>query len=188
MIAADAVANEILRKVVAFVKMGDRVQLRAFDGFPVAIYVTDIDGFLTYFNPACIAFAGRTPTLNQDRWCVTWKLYTNTGDFLPHERCPMAVAIQTKQTVRGVTAVAERPDGIRIKFQPFPTPVISENGELLGAVNMLVDIGPASQDNPQASQSERIEQALQTFTMAEVQNLVEEIETALDPNPPRLLN
>jgi PAS domain S-box-containing protein len=192
MISPDAVANEILRKVVAFVKKGDQLQLRALDSFPVAIYVTDTDGFITYFNPACIDFAGRTPTLNQDRWCVTWKLYTDRGDFLPHERCPMAVAIQTKRAVRGITAVAERPDGIRIKFQPFPTPVIDENGELLGAVNLLVDVtdhrGAAAGHDPQTSPSERVEQALQTFTIAEVQYLVDEIENALAPRPPRLLN
>jgi hypothetical protein len=52
----------------------------------------------------------------------------------------MALAIQTKRVIRGVTAVAERPDGVRIKFQPFPTPVFDENGDLLGAVNMLVDM------------------------------------------------
>jgi hypothetical protein len=47
MISPDAVANEILRKVVAFVKNGDRLQLLALHTFPVAIYVTDIDGFIT---------------------------------------------------------------------------------------------------------------------------------------------
>jgi PAS domain-containing protein len=192
MISPDFVADAILRKVVAFVKGGDRVQLHALDTFPVAIYVTDIDGFITYFNPACIDFAGRTPTLNQDRWCVTWKLYTYSGDFLPHERCPMAVAIRTKRAVRGATAVAERPDGVRVNFQPFPTPVISENGELLGAVNMLVDImgngEPASRADPRTSQSERVRQALQMFTTAEVQDLVEEIETVLGDRPPRILN
>jgi PAS domain-containing protein len=192
MISPNVVANEILRKVVALVKKGDPLQLRALDNFPVAIYVTDINGFITYFNTACIDFAGRTPTLNQDRWCVTWKLFTNEGDFLPHEQCPMAVAIQTKRAVRGVTAVAERPDGIRIKFEPFPTPVISENDELLGAVNMLVDVadsgGPGFQDHPLISQSELVRQALRTFTMGEVQILVEEIETVLGRRPPRVLN
>jgi PAS domain-containing protein len=191
-ISPDAVANQILRKVAAFVRKGDPAQLRALDSFPVAIYVTDIDGFLTYFNPACIDFAGRTPTLNQDRWCVTWKLYTNEGDFLPHDQCPMAVAIQTRRIVRGVTAVAERPDGLRIKFQPFPTPVVGENGELLAAINMLVDVTdggePAGEGDPQGAQSERVKRALQTFTIVEVQELVEEIETALGRNPPRLLN
>jgi PAS domain-containing protein len=192
MISPDALASEILRKVVAVIKRGDGVQLHTLDTFPVAIYATDICGFITYFNPACIDFAGRTPTLNEDRWCVAWKLYTNEGDVLPHERCPMAVAIQTRRAVRGTTAVAERPDGIRIKFQPFPTPVIGENGELLGAVNMLVDITgncePASQDDPQTPPNERIKQALQTFTPVEVRDLVEEIETVLGGRPPRVLN
>jgi hypothetical protein len=104
----------------------------------------------------------------------------------------MAVAIQTKRAVRGVTAVAERPDGIRIKFEPFPTPVIGESGELLGAVNMLVDITgiyeAASRNDRQTSQSERVEQALQNLTLAEVQDLVDEIETTICPRPPRLLN
>jgi PAS domain-containing protein len=190
-IPPDTVAEAILRKVVSFARNEDRAQLHALDSFPLAIYVTDINGFITYFNPACIDFAGRTPTLNEDRWCVTWKLFTNEGDFLPHERCPMAIAIQTKRAVRGMTAVAERPNGIRIRFQPFPTPVISEDGELLGAVNMLVDIasnsGVASGDDPQTLQSQRVEQVLQTFTLIEVQDLVEEIEIALG-RPPRVLN
>jgi PAS domain-containing protein len=191
-ISPDAVADEILRKVVAIVKKGDPVQLHALDTFPVAIYVTDIDGFITYFNPACTDFAGRTPTLNRDRWCVTWKLYTNQGDFLPHERCPMAVAIQTKRVVRGVTAVAERPDGLRVNFLPFPTPVIGESGNLLGAVNMLIDItgnrGLTAHDDSRISQNERVRQVLQTFTIAEVRDLMEEIETVLGRHPPRVLN
>jgi hypothetical protein len=51
MISPDAVANEILRKVVALVRKGDQVQLHALDGFPVAIYVTDVAGCITYFGP-----------------------------------------------------------------------------------------------------------------------------------------
>jgi len=195
MIPSDIGADEILRKVVGVVKKADPAQLRALDSFPVAIYVTDIDGFITYFNPACIDFAGRTPTLNRDRWCVTWKLYTDAGDFLPHERCPMALAIQTRRAVRGVTAVAERPNGIRIRFQPFPTPVVGDNGELLAAVNMLVEMtgyrGPAlrgRRDGSRTSSIERVNQALKTFTVGDVQDLVEEIEAELDQRPPRLLN
>jgi two-component sensor histidine kinase len=39
-----------------------------------------------------------------------------------------------------VEAIAERPDGSRICFVPYPTPLRDETGTLLGAVNMLVDI------------------------------------------------
>jgi PAS domain S-box-containing protein len=37
-------------------------------------------------------------------------------------------------------AVAERPDGTRIPFIPYPTPLFDGSGRLTGAINMLVDI------------------------------------------------
>jgi PAS domain-containing protein len=94
----------------------------ALDQLPAPIYVTDAEGVVTYFNPSCIGFAGRTPSVGKDRWCVTWKLYTDDGKFLPHDSCPMADAIKSKRIIRGVTAVAERPDGTRVNFMPYPTP------------------------------------------------------------------
>jgi PAS domain-containing protein len=37
-------------------------------------------------------------------------------------------------------AVAERPDGTRVHFIPYPTPLYDASGTLIGAVNMLIDI------------------------------------------------
>jgi PAS domain-containing protein len=37
-------------------------------------------------------------------------------------------------------AVAERPDGTRVPFEPYPTPLFDASGDLIGAVNMLIDI------------------------------------------------
>lgn len=73
-------------------------------------------------------------------WCVTWKLYWPDGTPLPHDECPMAVALKENRPVRDVEAVAERPDGSRICFMPYPTPLRDGRGRLVGAVNMLVDI------------------------------------------------
>lgn len=106
---------------------------------PAAIYTTDADGRITFFNQACIEFAGRTPKIG-DMWCVTWKLFTPDGVPLRHEDCPMAIALKENRPVRNVEAIAERPDGSRICFMPYPTPLRDEAGQLLGAVNMLVDI------------------------------------------------
>src|SRR5665213_217754 len=69
----------------------------ALDQLPAPIYVTDAEGFITYFNPSCVGFAGRTPAIGKDQWCVTWKLYTDDGKFLPHDSCPMADAIKAKR-------------------------------------------------------------------------------------------
>jgi hypothetical protein len=52
----------------------------------------------------------------------------------------MAVAIQERRPVRGSEAIAERPDGTRVNFPPYPTPLFDEEGILIGAVNMFIDI------------------------------------------------
>lgn len=126
---------------VARAVTGDEGNLaQVLERVPAATYVTDRRGTVVRFNDACIALAGRQPRANRDRWCVTWKLYTEQGVFLPHHRCPMAVAIRGKRKLRGIRAIAERPDGTRIRFTPFPTPLLGNDGELLGAVNLLVDL------------------------------------------------
>jgi PAS domain S-box-containing protein len=113
---------------------------KVLDELPAPIYVTDTEGSVTYWNQACIELAGRVPQLGRDRWCVTWKIYTTTGEFMPHAECPMAEAIRQKRVIRDAVAIAERPDGTRIAFRPYPTPLFDDEGALTGAVNMLIDV------------------------------------------------
>lgn len=118
----------------------------ALDQIPVPVYVTDSEGAVTYWNRACIEFAGREPQLGQDRWCVTWQLYTMHGERLPHDECPMAVAIKERRQVRNAVAIAMRPDGSRVAFTPYPTPLFDEGGELSGAINLLIDVSAEQAD------------------------------------------
>lgn len=110
------------------------------DELPVPVYTTDADGQVTYWNRACVDFAGREPELGEDRWCVTWRIYTTAGEFLPHDQCPMAVAIRERREIRDKVAIAMRPDGSRRAFTPYPTPLFDSAGQLSGAVNMLIDV------------------------------------------------
>ena len=110
------------------------------EAIPAAVYTTDAEGRITFFNQAAVEFSGRVPELGTDSWCVTWKLYNMDGTPLPHDQCPMAVALREKRPVLGCEAVAERPDGQRRIFTPYPTPLFDDQGRLTGAVNMLVDI------------------------------------------------
>jgi PAS domain S-box-containing protein len=110
------------------------------EALPAAIYTTDADGIVTFCNRAAAELAGREPEIGKDQWCVTWRLRRADGSALPHDECPMAVALKEKRPVRGVEAYAERPDGTLVPFRPYPTPIFGPLGELVGAVNMLVDI------------------------------------------------
>ncbi len=116
-------------------------QLRGLiDGLPAAIYTTDENGFLTHYNRAAVEFAGRVPKLGVDRWCMTWKLFEADGTFLPHEQCPMAVALKEGRDIDGGEVIAERPDGTRRWFTPYPRVFRDAHGKITGGLNMLVDI------------------------------------------------
>jgi PAS domain S-box-containing protein len=121
-------------------KEGQQRWRAAIDAIPAALYITDADGRITYYNEAAVEMSGRRPELGADSWCVTWRLFNLDGSPLPHDECPMAVALKEDRPVRGVEAIAERPDGRRVRFQPFPTPLHDEHGRLLGAINLLMDV------------------------------------------------
>jgi len=110
------------------------------EALPVAIHMTDPAGYVTYCNAAAVALWGLTPEPGTSRYCGSWKLYRPDGRPLPHDECPMAMALRHKKPIRGAEAIAERPDGTRVPFIPFPTPLFDTSGALIGGVNMLVDI------------------------------------------------
>jgi PAS domain S-box-containing protein len=134
------------------------------DALPTAIYTTDSAGRITHFNPAAVEFSGRTPELGRDEWCVSWKLYRPDGTPLPLEECPMAVSLREGRPVRGAEAIAERPDGTRRWFMPYPTPLYDSGGTVVGGINMLVDI----------TERKRSEHALRESS----QSLAEDLEAA----------
>ncbi len=110
------------------------------DALPAAIYATDAEGRLTHFNRAAVELSGRVPELGTDHWCVTWKLYYPDGKPMRHDECPMAICLRERRPVLDTEAIAERPDGTRFWFQPYPTPLFDESGNLVGGINMLLDI------------------------------------------------
>jgi len=116
---------------------------------PAAIYTTDASGTITYYNEAAVEFAGRRPIIGRDKWSVAWKLYWPDGTPLPHDQTPIALALKSDRPIRGKEAIAERPDGTRIPYIPFPTPLHDSNGKLIGAINMLVDVSERKQAETQ---------------------------------------
>ncbi len=86
---------------------------------PEAIYTTDASGLITFYNEAAAELWGVRPELGKSEFCGSWKLYWPDGTPLPHDECPMAMALREKRPVRGLEAFAERPDGRRVRSGPF---------------------------------------------------------------------
>jgi PAS domain S-box-containing protein len=110
------------------------------DALPVAVYTTDAAGRITYYNQAAVDLWGCRPEIGTAQWCGSWRLYRPDGRPLPHDECPMALTLKQGRPVRGVEAVAERPDGTRIRFAAYPTPLFDADGRLTGAINLLMDL------------------------------------------------
>ncbi len=107
---------------------------------PVALYTTDAEGRITYFNEAAAALWGRSPKIGVDLWCGSWRLFWPDGRPMAHDECPMAETLRTGRPALGAQAIAERPDGTRFLFTPYPSPLYDATGQMIGAVNMLFDI------------------------------------------------
>ena len=121
-------------------KEGRRLGRRVMEALPVALYTTDAEGKLVYFNKAAEALWGFTPRLGEPYGCVASKLYACDGTVMAQDQYPMAVALREQRAVVGPEALIERPDGTRIPFMPHPTPIFDSAGTMIGAVNMLIDL------------------------------------------------
>src|SRR5437762_6544982 len=103
----------------------------------VAMYTTDANGRITFFNQAAVQFWGRTPQLGEE-WCGSWRLFWPDGRPMPHDECPMAIALRENRAPRGSEAIADRPGRSRVPFVPYPTPLGAPEGPLGGLGAALV--------------------------------------------------
>ena len=113
---------------------------KLFDNLPIAVYTCDKDGYITSFNQAAAILWGRAPETGKDLWCGSWKIFNVDGRPLNLDSCPMARTLKEGVAIEGEEIIIERPDGTRLNILPYPVPVFNEAGELIGAVNTLIDV------------------------------------------------
>lgn len=135
----------------------DRVQARAdarrkddqlrqvLDAIPAAIFMVDAAGKLTYVNPAARELAPREPAIGEDDWYTTFPLFTPGGVEIRRAQRPMSTALRENRPVWGTETLAKRRDGSFVPVITFTTPIRDDSGELIGAVNMFVDISEKKQ-------------------------------------------
>jgi CheY-like chemotaxis protein len=103
--------------------------------FPLLVYTTDAEGRLRSFNAAAAKLSSRVLELGTDQWCVTWNLFLPDGTPLPHDQCPMAIALKGGEVPIGIECIAERPDGTRFWFTPYPVILRDAEGRITGGMN-----------------------------------------------------
>jgi len=170
------------------------------DALPVAIYITDAAGTITWCNQAAEHFVGRRPEIGRDAWCIAWQLFRPDGTPLPHQESPVALTLREGRPVRGQEIILARPDGTRVHAMPYPSPLFDRTGRLVGAVNLLADITDKKRSEAMAQQLKalletraqrgarmltdatgKLKESEQTFRLL-VQNVTDYAIFMLDPN------
>jgi PAS domain S-box-containing protein len=115
---------------------------RFLDALPAAAYICDADGLITYYNRRAVEAWGREPRLNDpsDRFCGSFRMATPDGSPVPHDQCWMALCLREKKAYDGERIVVVRPDGSRLLAEIHATPLFDDDGRLLGAINIVLDI------------------------------------------------
>lgn len=104
----------------------------------VAIYTCDAAGLITYYNNQAAELWGCKPALGDtdEKFCGSHMRYRVDGGELPYDQCPMADVLAGK--VGGIfdgEVHVQRPDGSRVMVIVNISPLIDENGVIVGAVN-----------------------------------------------------
>ena len=107
---------------------------------PVAIYMLDPNGKVTFFNEAAAELWGSLPENGKDPFASVCGLYWPDGTRLPYAACPMMQALRDGRPLRDIELVAERADGTRLHIMVCVTPLFDETGALSGTVNLLIDL------------------------------------------------
>lgn len=115
------------------------------EALPLAVYTTDAAGVITFYNQAAANLWGYRPEPGKSVFCGAWKLYRPDGKPLPHDECPVALTLKERRGGHNGEAIAERPDGSRVPFIAYPTPLHDQSGQFVGTINVLVDISDQRQ-------------------------------------------
>ena len=123
---------------------------------PLAVYTCDTHGCIQLYNKAAIELWGFEPELGKAKFSNSLKLFNLDGAELPPDCCPLTRTLKTGKAVSGEEVIIERIDGERRYVLPNPQPIFDENGNIIGAVNALIDITEIRES--QARLKERDEQ------------------------------
>ena len=113
--------------------LDDRATLMA---LPVAVYRTDPDGRIAFFNRAAAELWGHEPAAGS-LWCGALRRYRPDGGPMEAGESPTRVAIRDGIALRGIETSIERPDGTRVAVLDQSTPIRDAAGRILGAITVM---------------------------------------------------
>jgi PAS domain S-box-containing protein len=126
---------------------------RLLDLLPAGACLCAADGRITHYSAQAAELWGHRPDLAEEspRWCGALRLFDEDGRPLPHDDLPVAHALREGRAHHGRRLQLERPDGERRHVLSYASPLLDDDGALVGGLALLVDVT----DRHRAAQAER---------------------------------
>jgi len=113
---------------------------------PEAVYTCDSNGKITFFNQLAVNLWGRSPEIDKDLWCGSWKMYNVDGTVLDKQKCPMATTLAKGKALAVEEIIIEKTNGARINVLANAKPIFDTAGNVIGGINTLIK-KPETQEN-----------------------------------------
>src|SRR5262249_39357212 len=97
-------------------------------------------GRVMMYNQAAASLWGRESEIGKDLWCGSGEMYRPHGGPLPPGGCAIGGPLREGRPLRGQRIIIQGPNGSKRHIFPHPAPMGDAVGNIVGAVNMLVDI------------------------------------------------
>ncbi|MGY3266927.1 PAS domain-containing protein [Lysobacter sp. HA35] len=112
------------------------------DLLPAGACICDAHGRITHCTAKAIALWGCQPDLEDDapRWSGAMQLFDEDGRPMSHCSSPLARAVHDGVPHHGRRVQLARPDGTRRHALSYASPLIDDNGEVTGGLDLLVDV------------------------------------------------
>ena len=134
-VGASKIARDITER-----KQAERHLAHLVEALPAAVFTTNADGLITHYNQAAIDLWGCPPTRGVTYWAGCWQLTGSDGRPMASSGDALRQALTLGQPVPGLEATISRPDGTLTPVAHYSIPLRNEAGQLIGTVNMLVDL------------------------------------------------
>lgn len=133
--------NDVSERVKAreVKEIAQKRQSHLIETLPVAMYTIDENGYIDLYNQAAEILWGRKPEPGIDRWCGSYKLSSLDGVYIPHDECPMALAFKQGKSIEEEIYMY-RQNGDRRHVIVHPQALHDENGKVIGATKVMIDI------------------------------------------------
>lgn len=122
---------------------------------PIAVYATDLNGRLIYYNDSAVAFWGTELQLGTDPWCGPCKIFTSDAGPLPSETSSIRESGQEQTDLYAEEIIIESADGSLRHVDANRRPFYDSSGKMIGSVTTLLDISHRTEKGQTNSNTEK---------------------------------